>query len=218
MMAHRKSGRVFRNSQPSASDVMQFVFRVKASGMEGAWHSLGDAADLTAQFKSSHDQYCFSIEAMRVSDGEIMQLGEQCADDTIGDLGPRPKPYQTCFENDGPAFDAQREMYRKAWCSDNAEACTQHADTYEDACGDYTTIFHHGRHPCGCGPDRGCRSMPCRCGHHSDDAPMLGPDPRSSRDRASSSCAVHPARAGSAMLAGWFAVAAVWLMRRRACR
>jgi MYXO-CTERM domain-containing protein len=158
---------------------------------------------------------------MRVSDGEIMQLGEHCADDTIGDLEARPTPYlQTCFEEDEPAFDAPREMYRKAWCSDNAKACTQHADANADACGDYTMVCGTDDTRADAGatetaPDAGATETAPDAGDDTDQAHIDGRNPRSGDDHTSGSCAVQPARAGSNMLAGWIALAAAWLMRRR---
>jgi hypothetical protein len=195
--------------QPSISDVAQFLFRVKTNGSQGGWRSFdGGSIDLSVQFDGAQDEYCLAVEAMRVSDAEIMQLGDHCADDTLGDLGTRPTPYDACpGEEDEPEFLAVRETYRKAWCSDNAKACTQHADAYDDACSDYAVVC-----------DKGNTRADVGVSETSADADAGAESERDARhdDRASSSCAVHAARARTALLAGWFACAAAWLMRRRA--
>jgi hypothetical protein len=131
---------------PGLADVAQFLFRVRPeAGVAGAWYSLGDSSvELSADFAAVQKRYCVTVEAMRVSDGTVTTVGKPCVDDTLGQLRRVPEMYANC--NNAPD-DAQRsaaqEKYRKAWCRDNADACTNHAAAFPDACGDYAEICPH---------------------------------------------------------------------------
>jgi hypothetical protein len=75
-------------------------------------------------FDEAQTEYCVAIEALRVRDQEVLTVHERCVPHTLGELRSRPVRYFSCDGAcEAAACATSVEMFRQAWCEDNAASC-----------------------------------------------------------------------------------------------